>query len=125
MSAVRIRAAALLLLLATAALAAPPIPDSDDARAMAGFESWINDQRGPLGLCCSISDGRPVSAHEIRIRDGHYEVLYAKRHWPEGNNVSWLPVPQEAILPGVSPLGMPVVWIYRGVVRCFVNAGAV
>lgn len=92
---------------------------------MHGHETWITRQATPNGsICCSLADGRPVDPSELRQRDGHWEVLYSRSHWPEGTG-EWLPVPSSAVLPNMSPLGLPVVWVYFGHVRCLALAGAV
>ena len=119
------RVIALALLLAGPAVAAPPDPNSADGQIMRGHEDWITKQATPGGsLCCSTSDGRPVDPGEVRQRNGHWEVLYSRSHWPEGTG-EWLSVPDSAVLPNMSPLGFPVVWVYFGKVRCLALAGAV
>lgn len=114
----------LALILAVAAHAAPPPADSDDAAIMHGHEKWITEQMSPHGgLCCSIADGRPLFDNEIRQRDGHWEIFFSRAHW-DGGTDQWLTVPLDAVLPNMSPIGMPVVWVYYGVVRCLALAGS-
>lgn len=118
-------ALAMIISMSDAALAAPPDPDSNDGFLMRGHERWITDQKTTLGdVCCSISDGRPVQDNELRKRDGHYEVRFSREHWPDGDG-SWLPVPDDAVLTRMSPLGLPIAWVYHGVIRCLALAGAV
>ena len=113
------------LLLIGQAVAAPPAPGSEDGAIMEGHEDWIENQETQNGsLCCSLADGRPLFDNEIRQRDGHWQVFYAKSHWDQGTD-QWLDVPPNAVLPNMSPVGFPIVWIYYGVVRCLALAGAV
>lgn len=115
----------LSVLLIGSARAAPPAPDSDDASIMHGHEAWIEKQETHVGaLCCSMADGRPLMDNEIRQRDGHWQVFYAKTHW-DGGTDEWLDVPQNAVLPNMSPVGFPIVWVYYGQVRCLALSGAV
>ena len=106
------------------ALARPPAPGSEDAAIMHDFVEWITTQSSSTGqYCCDLSDGRPLHADEIRVIDGHYQVLYTKRHWDNGTE-QWLQVPKEAILPQLSPVGYPIVWILNAHVYCFALSGA-
>jgi hypothetical protein len=112
-------------LFATPVLARPPPPGSEDAAIMKDYAEWVTGQHAPSGqYCCDLSDGRPLKPDEIRSVNGHYEVLYTKRHWDYGTE-EWLEVPKEALLPQLSPVGYPIVWIFRGRVYCFAQAGAV
>jgi hypothetical protein len=111
-------------LFSTPALARPPPSGSEDAAIMHDFIEWVTTQSSPSGqYCCDLSDGRPLHAEEIRIIDGHYQVLYTKKHWENGTE-QWLQVPKEAILPQLSPVGYPIVWILDARVYCFALSGA-
>ncbi len=106
------------------AFARPPAPGSEDAMIMHDFAEWVMTQHSPTGqYCCDISDGRPLHSDEIRVVDGHYEVLYTKRHWTYGTE-EWLVVPKDAILPQLSPVGYPIAWVFREHVYCLALAGA-
>lgn len=102
-----LRALGLALAIAVPALAAPP-PDADPTLA-----PWFRGLRVPgTGTsCCSMADCRPA---ELRVVDGHYEVLI------EGK---WLPVPQDLILPDQqNPTGRAVVcWTRSAGILCFVR----
>ena len=112
-------ALALALLLTTQAYAMPPEPGSDDELAIRGYEQWITQmQTKDGGLCCSIADGRVVADSELRVRDGRWEVLYSHRHWGDAATEQWLPILPDAIQPSPNPVGLPVVWIWHGQVRC-------
>ena len=92
---------------------------------MRDFADWVHDQHTPDGLwCCDISDGRPLNDDEIRIVGDHYEVLYTTQHWRDGTD-EWLVVPKQAVLPQVSPMGVPIAWILGGRVYCLAMSGAV
>jgi hypothetical protein len=117
--------AASMTLLATASYAAPPEPSSRDAQIMAPFIAWIHDQHADNGQwCCDVSDGRPLDDDEIRINNGHYEVLFTTKHWSTGDN-QWHPVAKESLLNQFSPLGMPIAWLSAtGTVYCLALAGS-
>ena len=116
---------AAILLLSVGAHAAPPPPDSPDARIMHGFEEWIRGQSGTGGRnCCDVSDGRPLDPSELRVTDGHYQLLYARRHWADGTD-QWIDVPASALLRQISPAGYAIAWVNRGRVDCLALAGAV
>jgi hypothetical protein len=113
------RIVVLALLWVGLAQAAPPATDSDDAAIMRGFESWIREQVSPARqMCCSEADGRPVEDTDLRQRDEHWEVFYSKRHWGAEATDTWVPVPPDAVLKTAAPFGMPVAWIFHGVVLC-------
>ncbi len=117
--------ALLIVLSIGAAQAAPPPPESRDGRIMRGFEDWIRGQNNAAGRnCCNVSDGRPLDLSELRVTDGHYQVLYAKRHWAEGTD-EWIDVPDGALLKQMSPAGYAIAWINGGRVDCLALAGAV
>ncbi len=112
------------ILFASPVLARPAPPGSTDEAIMHDFRDWITHQNAPTGqYCCDLSDGRPLMADEVRVVNGHYEVIYTKKHWPDGTG-QWLPVPKEAILPQLSPVGYPIAWIVDGRVICFAITGA-
>jgi hypothetical protein len=92
------------------AYAAPPAPGSEDAVILAPFLDWVRSQNSETGYCCDLSDGRPLHSDEIRINDGHYEVLFSTRHWPHGDN-QWHEVEKRRILLEPSPVGMSIAWI--------------
>ena len=101
-----------------AAWASPPQPGSRDAKLLAGFEDWVRSQyTADHRYCCDAADGRPLDASEVRIVDGRYEVKWATRHWPDGND-QWLPVDPTNVLADSSPIGMHVAWIMYGHVYC-------
>jgi hypothetical protein len=102
----------------------PPPPGSEDALIMQDFVEWVTTQHAPSGqYCCDLSDGRPLKAEEIRVVDGHYEVLYTKKHWIYATE-EWLKVPDEAILHQLSPVGYPIVWVAGERVFCLALVGA-
>ncbi len=120
------RTLAILALLAGSAQAAPPPAGSPDSVIMHEFSGWIEAQYSAYGLCCSVADARPMGPDEIRLTNGVYQVLYSRTHWDEAPDPGvWLDIPHDAFLPGVSPVGMPIVWVYHGSVRCAIMAGAV
>ncbi len=104
--------------------AAPPPPGSDQAEMMAPHGDWIRRQRSSTGVnCCDWSDGRVVQPHQVRRRpDGVWEVFYARDVWDDGTDV-WLVVPASAVLPTLSPVGLPVAWILRSRVLCLALGG--
>ncbi len=126
----RIIATLLLSTLCGIVQAHPPALDSEDYAIMHDFVQWVREQHNTdQQWCCDIADGRPIKPDEIRIADDpihgrHYQILYTKKHWPEGTE-EWVDVPKSSILNTMSPVGYPVVWMWRGEVRCFADAGAV
>jgi hypothetical protein len=112
------------MLFATPVLARPPAPGSEDAVIMRDFTEWVTTQHAQSGqYCCDLSDGRPLKADEIRVVDGHYEVLYTKKHWIYATE-EWLKVPDEAILHQLSPVGYPIAWVFKEHVFCLALVGA-
>jgi hypothetical protein len=102
--------------LPTVAAAAPPPPGSDDWNIMAPEHGWIERAQTPNGLtCCSDADGRPV---EARIGAEHWEAHVTPAHFP-GEADRWVQVPENAVIRKPNPLGIPILWLYAGVVRCF------
>jgi hypothetical protein len=82
--------AAILPLLGVALARAHPPDDADPA--LAPWFRSLHTAQG--GLCCSLSDCRPV---QYRMLDNHYEVLIGKQY---GSNVEehWEDVPPESVL---------------------------
>lgn len=119
-----IRVVVLAVLAALPVLAAPPAPGSEQSEMMAPHGDWIRRQRSATGVnCCDWSDGRVAQPHQVRRRpDGLWEVFYARGVWDDGTDV-WLTVPPDAVLPQMSPIGMPVAWILRGRVLCLSLGG--
>lgn len=88
---------------------AEPPPGTDPNSPIS---QWFRELKQPINgvSCCSISDCRP---EPVRVYDGHYQA------WHEG---TWLPVPDEAILPKMeNPVGEAVVCIFHGTVLCLVR----
>ena len=133
------------LLCAALAWANPPPPGSDDAQIMQPFGPWITQQHDPAGrLCCSIADGRPVEARIIEqsrtyrvhptcvacgdktviIEGPHWEAHVTPEHWP-GEPDRWVGVPESTITHTENPVGVPILWMYNGEVRCFSPPGGV
>ena len=95
-----------------------PPPGSRDAKLLAGFEEWVRSQYTRDGQwCCTMSDGRPLDADEIRIVDGGYQVKWSTRHWTAGND-EWIAVDPGSVLHDASPIGMHIAWIMNGRVYC-------
>lgn len=110
-----------LLCLASSAHGAAPEPGSESAEAFVGHEDWVKGQHAPDGqYCCDLSDGRIA---DVRKRDGHWEVFYAKNTWRDGTD-QWLVVPDKALLPQQSPIYFPIAWIMFGHVYCVALSGA-
>ncbi len=116
---------AVVLLAAPAAIAAPPAPDSDDARIMAPFKQWVTTRDDRHGIpCCDIGDGRPVEADMAttvdrdHVRRTHWRAHVTPDHFPDQPD-HWVVVPDEKIVPGANPTGTPILWLYNGLVQCF------
>jgi len=110
---------AALMFVAAPALAAPPPVGSEDAKIMGPFKEWITNQHDSSGRwCCSISDMRPTDA---RIVGDHWEVHVTPQHWP-GETDRWIAVPDEKVIRGKNPVGVPILGLYQGRVQCFITA---
>ena len=121
-----IRIAAVFVLLAVAAQANPPPVGSADWNELHEFSPWIEQQYSVYGLCCSVADARVPQRDELRVVDGRRQVLWSRRHWDDApEEPRWLDIPSDAVLPGTSPTGGTIVWVYRGAVRCAIFGGAV
>jgi hypothetical protein len=102
-----------------AARAAPPDEGTEDYKVLHPYAEWLTKQRAPISHygCCSIADGRLVSVRmigdRIEVRILHPESLPTA---PSG----WVPVPEEAIIIGKNPSGLPVAWFVGADVRCFI-----
>lgn len=121
--------AVLLCLLSTHTLAAPPPEGSEDYKIMHPYAQWVTSQHDRLGRwCCSIADGRPVDAKISP--EGHWQVMFqrpetisddAAQPVPSG----WINVPDDAVIKGANPMGVPIAWWYRGRIQCFCPIGGV
>ena len=112
-------------LLAAPAHAQPPDPGTEDWALMHEFKDWVVSQHAENGQwCCDLGDGRPLRDDEIRFISGHYQILYARRHWNDGTD-AWIDVPIAALMRIPNPLGMPVAWVIHGHVFCLSLSGAV
>ena len=117
-------AALLLLVLPAAVQAAPPPMGSEDWAIMEDFRDWVVTQHAANGQwCCDISDGRPLGADEVRVAGDHYEILYGRKHWPDGTD-NWITVPKTALLERLSPVGYVIAWVSSGRVYCLALVGA-
>ena len=115
---------ALAMLLTTQAYAMPPEPGSEQANLMRGFKEWIEDQHSDDGTyCCTSSDGRVIFDNEIRRGSTtRWEIFYSSKSFSDGTD-RWLAVPDGAILPQASPIGMPVAWVVNSKVYCLALGG--
>ena len=117
-------------LLATAALALalagslpaparanPPRPGSHDYEIMHQFSDWVTDRHrldadGHKYWCCDFSDGRPLDDDELRMAGDHWQFLFTKRHWDNGDD-QWHDIPNDHLLREFNPVGYPIVWATR------------
>lgn len=116
---------AVTLVAAKAAIAAPPAPNTDDARIMEPFKEWIMTRTDQYRIpCCDIGDGRPVDADIVttvdqdRVRRTHWRAHVTPTHFPDQRD-HWMEVPDDKIVPGANPTGTPILWLYNGLVQCF------
>lgn len=96
-------AVALLLVLASSAIAAPPSGVDPDSETSRWYQSLTVPNTG--GSCCSVADCRHYPVSSAAGPDGapHYTVLF------QG---VWLPVPKEAVLDRVdNPTGAVIACI--------------
>jgi len=107
------------------AMAMPPAPGSEGAQLMEPYKEWITTQRDQYqNPCCDIGDGRPVDADMVTIVDAdhvrrtHWRAHVTPAHFP-GELDHWVIVPDEKIIVGKNPIGIPVLWLYHGLVQCF------
>ena len=116
----------------TAAEASPPPSGSEEAQLMTPHFRWLRDQKGKLGMCCDMGDGRFV---EVRTRGEHYEVRFLHPETILIDNPpadgAYYEVNERAVLhPNTNPIGRAIAWwsgheIYInglsvGHIRCFV-----
>jgi len=116
---------ALVVLSAGTSVAAPPAPDSEDARIMGPYKTWITSRSDQNGItCCEIGDGRPVDADIVTMPDNnlarhtYWRAHVTPAHFP-GQPDHWVVVPDEKVVPGVNPIGTPILWLHNGLVQCF------
>ena len=115
-------AAAAFLLIAGPVDARAPPEGSADWKIMRDFTGWITSRYGEHGTyCCNLADGRPLNDNEIRVKNGHYEFLFSRAHWPEDGTDAWVSIPDGTILREFNPVGYPIVWAigYGDQVRVF------
>jgi hypothetical protein len=113
------------ILTSLTAFAHPPEPGTEDFALMSEFKQWVISQHASNGQwCCDLGDGRPLHDDEIRYVEGHYQILYTRRHWEDGTE-EWIDVPAAALMRTPNPLGVPVAWIIRAHVYCLSLSGAV
>ena len=128
-------ASLILTTFSSLAYSAPPPVGSEDWEIMSDYTDWIRDQHTSGGApCCDLSDGRPLFDDEWKKTEDGYEVFVSKRHWPDAaENGRWVKVPKSVIIPGGSPVGLPILWwipadmhpYANGVVLCFAPVGGV
>jgi hypothetical protein len=134
-----------ILLLSTTALASPPPPDSEEANNLKQFSDWFQKQRGPLGNCCSIADGRTV---RVKTDGNSYWVQFIhpdsiEKPTPYSGETTdvlqhsiphagvWYKVSNKAIIKTFNPTGYAIAWwsnyelstngVSLGHIRCFIN----
>ena len=128
-----------LLLYAPTAWSAPPPINSEDYQTLHPFAEWltkISDKNG--NICCDISDGRPTEAQRGRPesatvpvdpdpRDGkeHWWVRIEPKHFPgdKKNPLQpdhWTWVPTDKVVKNENPTGIAILWLYNGLVQCFI-----
>lgn len=118
--------ATIVAMLVHSAVAAPPPEDSDDYKVMHPYADVITSQHDQLGRwCCTVADGRPVDTHITG--DGHWQVRFIHPETLSDDVVKpppigWVDVPDEVVIHGPNPIGVPIAWWYRGSVRCFLPA---
>jgi len=107
------------------AVAAPPSPNSEDARIMSPQEAWITSRHDRQNnACCDIGDGRPAEANLVTVVDWddvtrtHWRAHITPDHFP-GESDRWVVIPDEKIVSGANPVGVPILWLYKGRVQCF------
>jgi hypothetical protein len=111
---------AVMVLGISAAVAAPPAPDSEDARLLGPHRTWLHGLMTPQGnSCCDESDCRPV---EARATAAGWQVRWRAGQLP-GAPTEWTDVPEKAVLRRENPVGVPVACWFAGRVQCFVPAG--
>jgi hypothetical protein len=115
---------AVVLVLRTA-MAMPPAPDSEDAQILGPYKEWISTQRDRYQIpCCDIGDGRPVDADMVTVVDSdhvrrtYWRAHVTPAHFP-GEPDHWVIVPDEKVIVGENPTGIPILWLYHGLVQCF------
>jgi len=106
----------------TVCAAAPPLPGTEDYEILMPFAQWVESQHDSQDQwCCSISDGRIV---EVRQVDGHWQVHVTPEKFP-GSWDAWETVPDEKVLKGENPIGLPVAWVLRNHIYCFMPPSGV
>lgn len=81
--------------------------------------SWFEQQHNAANTpCCEIADGHQVDdADWHQLPDGHYEVRLDGK---------WVPVPEIAVInPKDRPVSYAVVWIFQGIIECFMPGAGV
>lgn len=107
---------AVMLFFSSGARAAPPPEGSEDWQIMHPYVEWVTSQHDRRGFwCCDIGDGRPVDARTI---DDHWQVHVTPQHFL-GQPDHWLNVPDDKIIKGSNPIGLPILWLLHGNVQCF------
>lgn len=103
-----IRAAALILALAFAAVSAFALPGPKWAQVDPAIHDWIMTlhAKGTGYLCCDLTDGE-TTQQDIRMgADGQV-------HWFAYVDDGWIEVPDEALVVAPNLLGRPIVWTIR------------
>lgn len=87
--------------------------DLDGQYANSPNHDWFASQKNQNGTsCCDVADGHRVEDADWKSdSDGHYWVRLEEK---------WVIVPDQAVInPKHRPVDYAVVWIYNGVIFCF------